>query len=230
MTTHWNKQHRKYLACWELATKKLQLLKEADLVLYTSTALTKEELKQFHFRTITVRMYDNPGYQIGAVQAFKDGFGSKGVAEKWFAEYDWVVRVNPDVLIFDDQWLLETMQNSSIDGMFQNCGNCRVHSDFFVLRPSAVNHTLVDTAKDINAEQHLTFSLVNILKVSQRWVWIEGGQPAKPQGCRITGSRSPAVHNHSLANYCPDYFRVRDEQLPRGKGHLPWGKAECGNQ
>ena len=231
MTTHWSKQHKKYLSCWEYATKKLKLLKNADLVLYTSERPSKEELAKLHFHKIKIKDFVNPGYQSGAVQAWKDAFGAvNGTKGKWFKGYDWVIRLNPDVLIFDDKWLLATMHNSSIDGIFQNCGNCRVHSDFLAIRPEVVNHTLVDESLDINAEQHLTFSLVHLLKVTKRWVWIEGGEPVKPQGCRITGNHSPAVHNHTLSRYCPDYFKMHGEQHPRMYGHLPWGFEECGDQ
>jgi hypothetical protein len=95
----------------------------------------------------------------------KDGFGHKGVEEKWFDEYDWVIRLNPDVLILDDKWLLEIMRNSSIDGIFQDCTVCLLHTDFFAVRPRAVNSILVDKSKNGNAELHATKSAL---------VWICG--------------------------------------------------------
>lgn len=182
----------------------------ADLVLYTTRNLTLEELSHFRqMRSITVKLFVNSGFQSGAIQALKDGFGHKGVEEKWFDEYDWVIRLNPDVLILDDKWLLEIMRNSSIDGIFQDCTVCLLHTDFFAVRPRAVNSILVDKSKNGNAELHATKSFENIVR-SRRFVWVKGGFPEHYAICRIQGGRSPVLHHHQLDQFCAkgaNYFQ-----------------------
>ncbi|CAJ1346449.1 unnamed protein product, partial [Effrenium voratum] len=217
MTTHWSALHQGFLPCWGFASKHLNLLRQSDLVIYTSKRPKEEQLAQLHFRNITVREHKAAGYQAGAIQALVDGFGSKGFEEKWFEQYDWVIRLNPDVLIMDAEWLQATMQNDSVDAIFQACDKMRIHTDFFAVRVRAVNHTLVDVTRNGNAEMHATLSFGNIKK-SGRFVWVRGGEPAG-SSCKIMGNRSAAVHNHSLVKFCPDYFRERSEQY-----WAPWKK------
>ena len=72
------------------------------------------------------------------------------------------VRVNPDVIIRDDAWLLQTMHNSDVDGIFTDCDrnwtvvdgkkcsvaegagrrclDSQIQSDFFGFRPSAIGN------------------------------------------------------------------------------------------
>jgi hypothetical protein len=72
-------------------------------------------------------------FQRGANLGLELGF-RKG----WFAGYDWIVRINPDVLIRNSTWLLQTMADPEVDGIFVRCGDERVyqlHTDFFAVRP-----------------------------------------------------------------------------------------------
>jgi hypothetical protein len=45
----------------------------------------------------------------------------------WFDDYDWVIRLNPDVLIRNDTWLISTMMNDSIDAIFHDCYNRKLY-------------------------------------------------------------------------------------------------------
>ena len=107
-------------------------------------------------RPLTFNYYNNSeaGYQGGAMGAMREA-----VAQNWFDSYDWIVRVNPDVLIRNDEWLLQTMRNESTDAIFVDCpiewvklddkgkpaiqyglrkpGDF-IHSDFFAVRPRAI--------------------------------------------------------------------------------------------
>ena len=40
----------------------------------------------------------------------------------WFDSYDWVIRVNPDVIIYDERPLLALMRQPRTEGVFANCG------------------------------------------------------------------------------------------------------------
>lgn len=164
-TTALSKQHQQFFPCWAFASQHVKLVQIGDAVLYSPKNLSQEHLAYFrNMRSVTVRLGKGGGYQAGAIQATKDGFGIRGAEEKWFAEHDWVIRLNPDVLIMDGDWLLETMLNTSIDGIFQDCGDCRFHSDFFAVRTKAVNSTLVETAPTRGAEAHVTAGFANIAR------------------------------------------------------------------
>ncbi|OLQ05908.1 hypothetical protein AK812_SmicGene10863 [Symbiodinium microadriaticum] len=209
MTTHWSDHHKQYLPCWERAVQHLSLLQDADLILYTSGNISSSELARFHFRNITVRKYINPGWQEGAVQAVQDGFGAKGYQEKWFEGYDWVIRLNPDVLIMDDKWLLETMGDASVDGIFGQCMGRQLHTDFFAVRPQAMDHTIVDGCPPTSAEKHFQCAAKSILE-SNRYAWIKNYKNAV---CHIVGVNSPVVHSHALWKCCPDYFAAHESSL-----------------
>ena len=131
------------------------LVREADVLVYAATdgdASLENELrsvlpevfpmsteltssgKKATAQNVTLRYYKNPGYQEGAIMAMGDA-----VANDWFAPYDWIVRLNPDVLIRDDDFLLRTMRNETVDGIFAMCPNPgRVHTDFFAVRPKVI--------------------------------------------------------------------------------------------
>ena len=98
--------------------------------------------------------------------------GPRGIKRNGSTD-DWVVRLNPDVLIMDDNWLLETMGNSSVDAIFVDC-NGKINTDFFVVRPQVIQTNLADTCTsgsgDTNAETHLTCVVSNIIS-SGRYVW-----------------------------------------------------------
>ena len=196
-------------------------------MLHASTQVLPEDLAKFqHMRNITVRVSDTAGgKQAGAIKSFKEAFGSKGFQEGWFKDYDWVIRLNPDVLFMDASWILDTMQNPSIDGIFQRCFfGCRINTDFFAVRPKAVDFARVDESdaefrhaefyRPENAEQHATQAFKNIL-ASGRYAWLEGGTQ-NYERCKVIGSKSPVVHNHSLKKFCPDYLGQRLRQANDG--------------
>jgi hypothetical protein len=118
MTTHLSKSHLRFLSCWRDAIKRMEIFKYADLILYTSRQPSLRQLAMLPFHKITMKLYNNTGYSEGAIQAMIDPFVEKMT---WFDEYDWVIRLNPDVLIRHDTWLIQTMLNTSIDGIFHDC-------------------------------------------------------------------------------------------------------------
>ncbi|CAE7336309.1 unnamed protein product [Symbiodinium sp. CCMP2592] len=218
MTTHWSKEQQMYLPCWEHAMK-LPILKNADLILYTPANLSREELARLHFRRITLKQFPNRGYQASAIQAVSDAFGNLGRREKWFEGYDWVIRLNLDVLIMHDGWLQQVMNNMSVDGIFHNCDKRRgvrfLHTDFFAVRPQAVNATAVESCNQSNAEEHFSCSVRSII-LSKRFQWVEDAEDSN-HTCRIRGVKSPVVHSHQLWRYCPDYFAA-----PAGIKRFRW--------
>jgi len=133
-------QTRKYL----IGLSKHILVQEGDFVragtpLSDGATAPKDILNILHFKNITIYNYtqmnvtdDAPFYkrkakkQQGAKQAMIDPF-----KHGWFEAYDWVIRLNPDVLVRREKWIRQTMLNTSIDAMlvYNDAANV-YHSDF----------------------------------------------------------------------------------------------------
>ena len=86
MTTHLSEDHIAFLPCWKDAVKRMDIFKYADLMIYTSTMPSKRQLRLLPFRNTTIKMYTNPGYQSGAIQAMVDPYLDN--ASSWFDDYD----------------------------------------------------------------------------------------------------------------------------------------------
>ena len=243
MTTHLSQVHLSFLPCWYDAVQRLEIFRYADLILYTPSTLdpvSPDVLQQLPFpsHNIIIKYYNNTGYQNGAIQAMIDPFLMENNNQdqmSWFDNYDWVIRLNPDVLIRNDTWLIQTMMNRSIDAIFHDCHNRilypsqdhpstlpkpipKFHTDFTAFRPSAIQRDLVlstpvatykvhQNRSISNAEQHLTKALWNIYQ-SERFVYVQGGENSVPGRCRIEGIHSPILHVHELVEYCPYYYNA----------------------
>jgi hypothetical protein len=213
MTTHLSNQHISFLPCWKDAIQRLTIFKYADLMLYTSTEPTKKQLEFLPFRNTTVKMYTNMGYQSGAVQAMVDPFLESTM---WFDDYDWVIRVNPDVLIRADGWLMHTMLNTSVDIIVHDCTSTNkytthphFHTDFLALRPHAIDRERFVQMDRSHAESHFT-NAVRDLYEAGRFAYVHGGKNAIEGNCRIEGIHSPVIHVHSLSQFCPYYYDITE--------------------
>jgi hypothetical protein len=247
MTTHLSQSHLSFLPCWNDAIHRLEIFRYADLILYTPNTfdpVPTRVLQNLPFRNnIIVKYYNNTGYQDGAIQAMIDPFlvenndnnNESGNSTSWFDGYDWVIRLNPDVLIRNDTWLIQTMMDESIDAILHDCYNRilyppiqrkipppqrlpKFHTDFTAFRPNAIDRELVlstplatfDAVKNrttTNAEMHLTMSLWNIYQ-SKRFVYVNGGKNSIPGHCRLEGVDSPILHVHEIAQFCPYYYNA----------------------
>ena len=62
--------------------------------------------------------------------------------EGWWSGYDWVVRLNPDVIVRDDSFLRTQMTRDDVDAIFANCNKgpnrIKVMTDFTAWRPAKV--------------------------------------------------------------------------------------------
>jgi hypothetical protein len=207
-------KHLRYLPCWSDAIQRMKIFKNADLILYSSVQPSANVLEQLPFQNTYVKLYKNGGYQEGAVQAMMEPFGENVT---WFDNYDWVIRLNPDVLIRNDTWLIQTMLDPSIDGIFHDCFGAKIyplhkiHTDFVAFRPKAVNRTMVlEAGLNIStAEAHLTQGFGNILD-SRRFTVVDGAVNPINGTCRIEGPNSPIVHSHDLWRRCPHYYDASD--------------------
>jgi hypothetical protein len=213
ITTHLSEQHNDFLEqCWPPLLSTLPLFQKSDFMIFateTEGVRVNETLVRSVFAThgITVHASPNPGYQGGAILALVEGFRNG-----WFQDYEWLVRVNPDVLIRNDTFLLSSMGNDGVNGIFVDCkdrqcpaGNkCtsrRIHTDFFAVRPKAVELEAVLNVGDFtNAESMATKIFSGIVKNGSD-VWLPDTGPHKGH-CRVVGQSSPVIHSHSYLRAC----------------------------
>lgn len=160
--------------------------------------------------------------------------------KSWFHGYDWIIRLNPDVLIKDDAWIRSQLTNPNVNVIGVDCnkdrdlamrgdilpwddidklgmGRIKLHSDFIAFRPNAINTTqLISTLHNQpwpfhNAEYHLTNALLTNIN-DDVIAYVPGVSPYIEKACRVRGESSPVVHDHALVNFCPGYFNVSQNQ------------------
>ena len=171
VTSHLSLQHFQALQwMWPETVANSDLLKSSEVIFYVANQPpVLEKLLKDAFPTnsnVTVVNYTNDGYQEGAIKALSDAYQNN-----WFKEYDWVIRVNPDVIIRNDTWILKQMFDKDVWGVLVDCLDHRqkrpkVHTDFFAIRPEhLINQTCArdaNLANVKNAEQHATVLFENI--------------------------------------------------------------------
>ncbi|GFH55266.1 hypothetical protein CTEN210_11742 [Chaetoceros tenuissimus] len=214
-------QHIWYLkSCWYPALQNSLLLRSSDVVVYLNPPENElQEAKKllqdtFKHQKLTIHERDNPGYQEGAIAALTDA-----AREGWFHGYDWVIRVNPNVIIRNDAFLLNVMQNDpNATALLVNCirSNNRpiVHTDFFAIQPGALAPNTFLNSTINNAERAFTNAIrKDILNVGKHR-WIKEASPSQ-MVCRvghgIALKKTPITHFHQkeklLNNFtCPIPF------------------------
>mmetsp|Transcript_88994 Transcript_88994/g.235421 ORF Transcript_88994/g.235421 Transcript_88994/m.235421 type:complete len:273 (+) Transcript_88994:120-938(+) len=150
ITTAASHQHWSYFECLPALIRTSPMLMKADVIVYVGNHMSEtlkhnmnQLLDQWPVRNRIVHFGENPGKQEGAKLAAHVGFSSG-----WFRGYEWVIRINPDVVIYNDNLIWPLMQKAENWGIFVGCGtHCEPHSgcaprqthtDFFAVRPSRV--------------------------------------------------------------------------------------------
>ena len=128
VTSHFSEQHEMYLRyCWKNLLARSPLLQGADVAVYLNPNDAKKRkpaldvLKNaFADNNLMVYLRDISGLK-GAPQNFRSSLIAKrsgaimavqeAVESDHFEGYDWIIRVNPDVLIRDDSFFRENMAN-----------------------------------------------------------------------------------------------------------------------
>jgi hypothetical protein len=137
---------------------------------------------------------------------------TRAVESGCFEKYDWVVRVDAEVLIKNDTFITASMTDISMNGIFVDCldrpcpaGRGRskryIHTDFFAIRPSAVSADALLSINETNAERMAIKAFSGIVE-SKTDAWLPGTGPHRGE-CRVTGTTSPVVHDHLLSS-CND--------------------------
>lgn len=213
ITTHFSSTHAQFLRhCWPTLLSRSRLYRTSELVMFVTLAEGAEFNTTF-IKTvfgdvdITVHVRSNPGYSEGAILAMAEGF-----QHGWFEGFDWVIRVNPDVLIRNDSFLLENLDKHDIDGVFadcldvpcstgQGCKDRLIHTDFFAFRPDAIPHDAFVATRNANAEQMATKAFSPIIARGRDY-WVPGAGPHHGI-CRIRGETSPVMHTNEIRAMYP---------------------------
>lgn len=214
VTTHLSSMHIRYLEqCWPHLLLKSPLYRSSDFIIFITQSadqiLNTTIIEQvFANTTFTIHSEPNPGYHEGAVLAMTEAFD-----QQWFDSYDWVIRLNPDVLIRNDTFLLQTFEDDGIDGIFADCWDVpcpegkgctgrKTHTDFFAFRPSALpRNAFADSPLESDAEWAATRAFSSII-MNKRDCWVPGAGPHSIV-CRIRGDASPVIHTHDFNEIYP---------------------------
>jgi len=208
ITTHLPPAHMDFLRkCWPSIIKNSVLLQHADMLMFSGGSPPADILADsFMGKKVRVERYNNSGYQEGAMLALE-----AATAQRWFDGYDWVIRVNPDVLILDDEWLIKNMLDSGVDGIFADCtdticsSHCTgslVNSDFFAVRAEHLGPASFTGLQGTfsSAELQITEAFSKLIGQGRdRWIPNTNMQGA----CRIRGDGVPVLHAHSVVSQCP---------------------------
>lgn len=151
VTTYPSDEHVSFMKCQADLLSRTQMLKEVDVLLHVgeppagaSTGLSREAWRElldaWPMHEKTLKFSTNPGKQRGAKKAMHEA-----LTLGWFRDYDWVVRINPDVIIYDERPLFSLIQRSENWAVVARCGKRKnwakrrqTNSDFFAIRPEHV--------------------------------------------------------------------------------------------
>ena len=202
MTTYDNPKHLHALqSCWPTLFAKSALLSNAALLVYIDGEVADMEAWTSAVRSLSQmgQLERSPqnetsgefiahGYQPGAMYAMHRPF-----EQHWFDGYDWVIRINPDVFIYNDTNLFALMSDQHTWGIFANCAenNTGNHSltqtDFFAVRPKHLNASdFAEWHTQPNAEAYFTQRGVTSIWKAGKGRWLVDSNRNAPQ-CRIQG-------------------------------------------
>jgi hypothetical protein len=139
--------------------------------------------------------------------SYKQCLANYGVWFGWstVTNFDWMIRLNPDVLVRHSAWFLDAMRNTSLDALLIDCGEGtrQIHTDFWAIRPSAIvtaghNKTPFENMSKVRNRlnhERTAFHQFQPIMVAKRHAWVPGVEPSHGT-CRVRGSRAPVLHNH----------------------------------
>jgi len=245
ITTHLTDEHVRYFdCCWPRLMKQSKLLNLVHVLLFTNNPL--ETYNTNVASRIRALFANNPSvtYQHAPQQSLnKIGRESNklkfprdrervrkqlqatlpmrlGFEQHWFHGYDWVIRINPDVLIRNSTWLMDAMAESSspkngstnekhykLDAILHPCKDANhTHTDFLAFRPAALpnnNNTIIPFS--VLYEQNHEFTAAQVFRSvleSKRFSQVMGAEPSGKH-CRIQGQHSSVYHEHDSCQQVP---------------------------
>jgi len=228
VTTLFSETHVKYLhCCWPQLLRGSSFLQGLDVIVFSNnlTEINATEIEytqhlfsnqpSFHFRFATPSALDDlrqwnstqdPNVtkrvnfkQWGANMAMMLGF-----SEGWFDPYDWIIRINPDVLIRSSAILRQNVNNKTVQAIVAMCGKHKVNTDYMAIRPNAFERMpfqgMYHYGKQeyFNHEHTAKRNLEGILN-SRRAVFVPDLDPMMGK-CRVRGRNAPIYHQHDSCN------------------------------
>ena len=137
---------------------------------------------------------------------------SLAVSAGWFQSYDWVVRLNPDVLIRQSDFIVDHLDDSSVDAIVARCDFEKIDTDFFAVRPSALqpnafaqmypgprDKAVYEGMVLLNHEVTANENFRPILS-SKRFMVVPNLAPMK-RICRVRGHKAPVYHAHDSKSW-----------------------------
>ena len=218
ITTHFSDTHisaLKYI--WPYAVKSSHLMSQADVLLHYTIDDEQEHDEQYDQAYSLMKIIfestgnnvtipdakQNAGYQEGAIQAISDA-----LENNWFTPYDWIIRVNPDVIIRNDTWIIHQMLNPSNVGAilvdcsdkYLNTAQAKVHTDFSIFQPKYIkipssSEEIKDLERMTNAEKKFTKLMEEVLTTGKAAI-LPDNDP-NHGFCRVQGDKSSVVHDHT---------------------------------
>lgn len=236
MTTIFSEHHQNvFKHCWPELLKKSKLLQTADIIIFSNNNTEVEqstisfvqelfsknpsfrfefasnhtlwEMQNPYVRNKSIRNNRLNKFQFGANEAVHQGF-----ANSWFSNFSWIMRINPDVMIVNSTWILQTMKDPTVDGIFVDCqwkpDQPKIHTDFFVVRPSTCRGNafgeMVQThdGGPLNHEMTAGKEFEHIIRAN-RHRWLPDNRPSRTL-CRVRGPQSSVIHDHNILEVGPN--------------------------
>ena len=172
------------------------------------TIVSNEAARQVYRKAFTVGSLKK---QMGAVVAL-----SEADRRGWFRGYDWVVRLNPDVIVREDRFLHKSMADEGIDAVLAFCTATggRIHTDFMVWRPAKVppgafvlppniTTTCARSAQNrCNAEHRATRAFAPLI-ASGRYATLPQTYGPGRGGCRVDSATADSRVVHAMQAAVP---------------------------
>ena len=215
ITTHMSQQHMWYLkSCWPQALLHSPLLRNADVMVYLNTEVKRRNdalrllssvfINQqitVHIRSKESNISGAKAKHAGAIAALSDA-----ARLRWFDSYDWVIRLNPDVIVRNSTYLSHTINNDpAATAILINCLNfekprrVQVHTDFFAIKPGVLPKDAFLNPSDGNAEMSFTHDIKKSVLEKGGHRWIPEAFPYD-KFCRAGYKRvltdTPIIHFH----------------------------------
>ena len=138
--------------------------------------------------------------------------------------------MNPDVLIRDDQWMMESMADPSLSALLINCSRLpakQIQTDFFIARPMYLQADSFPKEIHRNAELTFTNAIQHSILDKNAFKWIPGAAPLHKRECRAGEGKdfydSPVIHEHYIH---PDICPFTESDLPLLNEVFPKGWPE----
>jgi len=216
--------------CWPAATARSRLLRDADVRVYSAGEVDAEAraaiAKAYPGRDVAIDAVANPGKLLGAMLPL-----ARAEAAGWFDGYDWVIRLNPDVIIRDDGPIAALLARRDLDGVFVDCNRhvnnraparlnpfgrvSQVHSDFTAFRPAALPRGAFRVPDQYSPERCFRgMARHKDHACNPEWALTDSLRPiirsgryallrtSPRDGCRVNGFYSSVLHEHEYIYRC----------------------------